>query len=163
MEDNPLHRLLEGLGVSIEVLTDLESTLHEIEDRYIRFGRVVLVGGVIVAIACAAALFLGGLAMRSVIAAQDKATTAATRADFASARVKVVTLENRRLIKRLEEVAVDAQERGRRTDVEQCHEINALKTTIRGVLKLGDQSKFLIPRFRNKDCSKLPNMDPIRP
>lgn len=161
-EGNPLHRLLEELGVKIEVLESLESTLHRIEARYVKMGARMTIGSIVVAIAVVASLSLGGCALRSISDAQDTATDAARRADVATAQLALVSAENRTLIKRLEQVAVEAQDRGRKTDVQQCHEINSLRRSIREVLMIrGGES--LLPLFKDKGCMKLPNRKPVTP
>lgn len=162
-EKNHLHYLLEQLGIKIDVLKNLEGTLLHIEDRYIAVGRSLLFGGIVVAVAVVVSLALGGVALNSVSVAQHDALDAAHRADAATAKLQIVSSENRTLIKRLEEVALDAQLQGRRTDELQCHEINSLRKDIRSVLELGERSKPLAKRFKDKDCRKLPNMTPVTP
>lgn len=162
-EKSHLHELLEQLGIKIDVLKNLEATLLHIENRYVSLGRVILFGSTVIAVAVVLSLALGGIALNSVSTAQHDALDAALRADTATAQLQIVSSENRTLIKRLEEVALDAQLQGRRTDEQQCREINSLRKTIRSILVLRERSRYLAERFRDKNCNKLPNMKPVTP
>ncbi len=158
-----LHDLLEQLGINIDILKDLESTLQNIEQRYAMVGFKMLFGGAVIAVAVAVSIALGGIALNVVSDAQKTSFDAATRADAATVRLATVTEENRGLIRRLESVAAGAQERGRKTDLLQCRELNELRSIIRTVLRMRGRSQDLVNRFKSKDCSMLPNRDPVTP
>lgn len=160
-----LHRLLESLGNATGVLRDLREYLERMEARDRRFVRLILRAGLIFAVGMISAFVVTGCEVRQTDAAADSAKRAASDAD-------ALIADNRRLITRLEVVAVEAQRQGAAADRQQCRQIEALKTRLRAILYLaaaqrgGRQTTSLrsaLRLLRRESCANLPNAEPVKP
>jgi hypothetical protein len=167
-DQKELHEFLEHLGDDVDVLKDIKARLARIEDGYKRFARVVLFGGLVIAVACTFAIVTSEHSIGRVKSAQDRALDASERADTATLQLKILIGQQANLIGKIEHVAKQAQENGRDTSRLQCHEINKVLSAIRIVIRSSPDGQTpaadeAVARFNSLDCRHLPNAKPVTP
>lgn len=157
------HRALQALQDLLEKLAkDDTGILHvfkmylaENEERYYSFAKKMQMAWMKTAIGLVLALAVGGYLV-------DGARKAGNEARSATRELRATVIANRILIKRLEEVAEEAQRRGAETTLLQCRKLEDFKVPIREVLSKTGSTRFL-RLFKRESCKDLPNSTTVMP